>query len=488
MICLVSHADAAAVYFESNNTIVLDEASHTIESVRTDISNDTIIGRTGSDYYLNATINSAETHEINHNLDISNCTLYIESGKNVYVRGIIDIDNVTVYNQDPDGNEWKIWGYPNRYSTDGTQTVINSSFYDGSLMLKYRDISISNRNSLIDWCTFTNMTGANINGEYAVRGIVIQNSTFTNCQSDYVTVGAVSITNATTPSTISNAYNLTFIDTPDVNYGALTLQIFNTYSNITIDTNVRIGGKEMYGYTLDHIYHSGYLFLYHSSGYGQEVINLKNSVFDLIDYNANTWLDVLFFNGSLETAGTAIDPLTNSIAYFTNVNIPSASTKYAPGANGTVRNYYLADIQVVDSDNQAIEGAVVTFTANNSTSLNEDYQIVDQNWNNINGVLTLSNGHTPLPSENESGTACLLEYEYNTSRYFNYTVTIPEINEKNILKTGSESSPAQFTRSSNSTVITPLDTWYRENPNEYQNTTTIVMPYADIQKLKVVFQ
>jgi len=112
----------------------------------------------------------------------------------------------------------------------------------------------------------------------------------------------------------------------------------------------------------------------------------------------------------------------------------------------------------VDENGNPVENATITIEA-----VNPDVSdcVINRKLESLNQTETLSNGHTPLPAEDESKTVALLRYRKtsSTERTYSYNITAE--------KDGYTATV---------TGVNPNASWYREDPNTYQNTITIVLP------------
>lgn len=139
---------------------------------------------------------------------------------------------------------------------------------------------------------------------------------------------------------------------------------------------------------------------------------------------------------------------------FINLQNPSVglSTDYS---NPYFYNYKYLDVKVVDINNVPINNTTVTLI--NTTDIN--YPSINIAGDTKTTFITGIDGHTPLPSNTINSIAILDYYKTSTiQQKMSYTVT------------------ASYNNYINSTIITPDETWYRINPDTYQNTVTIQLP------------
>jgi len=147
------------------------------------------------------------------------------------------------------------------------------------------------------------------------------------------------------------------------------------------------------------------------------------------------------------------------------INVDSDDCRYVGSTSGgEYRVYYYLDIQVVDATGNPVQGAIVKVTNANDPSyppisLATTYAAPPTT---ITETSTGSDGHTPLPN-NKSGTIAIMDYLKTASgtTYYTYNIT------------------AEKDGYSNSTTVNPDSSWYRSDPNTYQNTVTIVLPIAN---------
>ena len=158
---------------------------------------------------------------------------------------------------------------------------------------------------------------------------------------------------------------------------------------------------------------------------------------------------------------------------------------------------YYVDINVIDLNNNPINGIVITINNTVDSSVlpmnlniskrselretaTTKYEYAYYKDDVLSTIITDSSGHTPLPIGNESITLLLMNMTKNatTTTYYSY---IANVNDSSYLYTNKNTSisntgayiPIDITAS---TIITPNSSWYRPNPNTYQNTTTITLP------------
>ncbi|RLC76882.1 MAG: hypothetical protein DRI61_12500 [Chloroflexi bacterium] len=111
----------------------------------------------------------------------------------------------------------------------------------------------------------------------------------------------------------------------------------------------------------------------------------------------------------------------------------------------------------------------------------------------ISSTTTKTDGHTPLPYEEPDATLVITDFvvdnttETSPKQSYNYTV-IANIGEK-LLKNSTEtvypSGAIKHSAFKNWVVVDPDSSWYRANPNTYQNTTTLTINQTFITENEV---
>ncbi|MCK4532274.1 carboxypeptidase regulatory-like domain-containing protein [bacterium] len=197
--------------------------------------------------------------------------------------------------------------------------------------------------------------------------------------------------------------------------------------------------------------------------------------------NDGSWArdDVTFINPTITgTYSRTTWWLTTEIAYEVNhhfegtiyvinsnkddVLITKAQTD--PGTfDGEIIFYYYADVLVVDTKGNPVNSAKISFLSNNSAvkakNLNYTYEPFPGTTQDIAHTYSGDDGHTSLPSD-ASSTVAIADFKKTISNTYDFEWTIT----------------AEKDGYSNSTTVNPDSSWYRENPNTYQNTVTIVLP------------
>jgi len=162
-----------------------------------------------------------------------------------------------------------------------------------------------------------------------------------------------------------------------------------------------------------------------------------------VSYNNYAWAAYGSYNGNA--------PFT---AHVLNSN--GVSIYYSSSAVGSeFRFYYPLDVKVIDLNGNPISGATVII-ANN---IDSNYPSINYKFENKTSFTTGTNGHTSLPSDEENSIAIMdFRRTISTTNYMTYTITAERLGY------------------TNSTTVDPDSSWYRSNPNTYQNTITIQLP------------
>jgi len=150
----------------------------------------------------------------------------------------------------------------------------------------------------------------------------------------------------------------------------------------------------------------------------------------------------------------AIDHRFEGTIHAINSNKDDALfTKLEPGThNGEIIFYYYTDVQVVDKNGNPVDGAKVSFIANDPTmkakNVNYTYEPFPGKTQDIDYTFTKVDGHTPLPSY-ASETISIADFKQTLTGKTFYTWTIT----------------AEKFGATNTTTISPDITWYRDDPN-----------------------
>ncbi len=155
---------------------------------------------------------------------------------------------------------------------------------------------------------------------------------------------------------------------------------------------------------------------------------------------------------------------------FINTNISNYNTASATGENSWTNNYY-AGIHVQDNLGNPLESTVIFSNVENvsimymsldnlGTTSTNLISSLDGYGENQSTFYTDFNGNTSLPDTNRSNSPVVANYTTNTSgtTFLTWEVCINKVGYIE-----------------NCTIISPDSSWYRSNPNTYQNTTTIIL-------------
>jgi len=187
--------------------------------------------------------------------------------------------------------------------------------------------------------------------------------------------------------------------------------------------------------------------------YGMTIQKCENCTFRDIN-TSGTINDVSLTGGNISLINS------KNISY----NVSNASSQ--------LNNSYYFDGLCQDSLGNNLSGCTIT---SNETMLNRIEQTVSS-------VITDISGHTPLPIGNDSTTVILMNMSKNSTYQQNmsYTVNVNDSSKiySNINTTINSTGYISPNQPVASATIYPNSSWYRPNPNTYQNTTTIQLPPA----------
>ena len=172
-------------------------------------------------------------------------------------------------------------------------------------------------------------------------------------------------------------------------------------------------------------------------------ITFRNNDF----YNNN--VDIRYSDGSSsrEIAG-------NNTAKFINTNYNVLNI-----GGGMFNSYHNLDVYVEDINGNPVSNAIVNIT----NDINNVYPSININGENQTSFTTLTDGHIPLPIGNESNSAAVLDFVKTSTQEIQMSYTI-------------EASYQGYT-----SIITGVNlesSWYRTNPNAYDNTIVITLPFT----------
>jgi len=387
----------------------------------------------GSGYIKNSTLSNTSSISITdtYKIEISNNTINSMFGTNIDAIVLLRSDNNIINNNNINGGANKLYIYRGI-------TLSNSS-----------NNNISNNNiQNTFWSAIVSAGGgssypANLNDS---NSNLIHNNTINNSRHN-----AIDIHHAHNETITNNVVYLTNASLTDANgiyLGSGDCSPNPAYncsvSDITIlnNTAYNFKGSAFYvlGYNISYKDNIGYL-----SG--------KNFAIDNnVDNNISSNITITNFTGyGSITSGDIYVTIANKDISFLNSNVTNF---IGSGNGGSFNSYYYLDINVTDTTGDIIEDA--TITVSNITSS------IAINFSNLTTTTTLLNGHIPLP--NQSNAISIAAYYYNATRQNrSYNVSV--------------SRSGYITN--NSVIISADESWYRSDPNTYQNTTTIILTEAE---------
>lgn len=172
-------------------------------------------------------------------------------------------------------------------------------------------------------------------------------------------------------------------------------------------------------------------------------------------YTVYLWI----FNAQLRNAAKCIKMRNNQL-FFTNALVQNVSTMYnvidSGPETGAANWYEILDVFVTDINNQPINGATVEILPDTIAPVPNS---VDKWFNPKTSTTTGSDGHTPLPSDENGMLALLRRRDYNSgsvSSFYTYSIKA-SYHEVSIIISN----------------IVPDTTWYRDNANIPMNTIAI---------------
>jgi len=315
---------------------------------------------------------------------------------------------------------------------------------------------------------FANITVINATGRGFVvggnmRNVLIKNLYIKNFDGRAIQLGSVE----------EDPYPWEFYSTSNFTFINITLENISTIGNpiliISLGTNMSSNHSEWQNFSTDRI----------------TFINVKS----IGNYTGTTWK--ITYN-----VAYASNWHCNGIVYIINSNkddISFEEKNNAPGRmNCSIIFYYYTDVYVKNENNNPINGAKVYFITNSSEvkPKNIDYTFpgYDGETQNITWTLTNSDGHIPLPS-NLSWTVAIPDSKKSKDNITNFTTIVIANNRENLLKNSIEtiypSGAIKHSAFKNWAIVDPDSSWYRENPNTYQNTTVLTINQTFISENQV---
>jgi uncharacterized repeat protein (TIGR01451 family) len=181
-----------------------------------------------------------------------------------------------------------------------------------------------------------------------------------------------------------------------------------------------------------------------TSGCGISLLNSTTQIFR-DTHISNSGLYDIYFRG-----GNANDNV------FINTHFDESKVHFSDSSD-IFKNGYYVDIKIEDLDGSPVQDAAVTIT----NDIDTNYPSININGEDKSSFTTGTDGHTPLPVGNETDSIAILDYWQNSTTTTGMTYTITAEKDGYIETV---------------TGINPDETWYREDPNTYWNTITIVLP------------
>ena len=182
-----------------------------------------------------------------------------------------------------------------------------------------------------------------------------------------------------------------------------------------------------------------------------------------ISANANSDVTADIYNVKIKNVRLAYN--TNyyglNTFFITNSMESNYTTLYSVPNNkeGEIRRYELLDVCVTDDWGDPVSGATVTISVDNPDGA--DLCSINRLLEELMQTTTLSNGHTPLPCEDQAATIALLRF-LKTDTFeqsgFSYSISV----EKGAMN-------------AEAADIMPNSAWYRIDPDTYKNTVLITL-------------
>ncbi len=356
-------------------------------------------------------------------------------------------------------------------------------------------LSYGNNNSVINYYgERPGMSG--LGPQECERNFIARNITIINGSHNGLDIHGASdidIDNITIYHSLSNNFLITtteYQQTNCVQYpGSWNITIDDIITGADDDTNsagLQIGINPSYNRTIDNITITNW-----TSRDNGTAININSGYVNNFTVSNITARQTLFtssgdnlFIRDAKIISTYFQQYNNFSTKALNINKSLSGQFWA--LLGAYREYYYIDINVTDSIGNPINDATVTFT----TVENSDLTNTSINGNGISKTVTTTgiDGHIPLPS-NINNTIGVLEHrQYSgagsqNNGYFTYYNTSISVNDSSKIYLNKNTSISNIGINTpidtlNSTIINPDSSWYRSNPNTYQNTTTIQLPQA----------
>ncbi len=490
-------AIGAATYNAATNTITLNNQTSTLCTIYYDVNNVSVLSYNISTnaYTLNANITG--TRWANARLYLNNSILVINSTASTGKLFVKPYANLTIENMSiralNSSYPWMIRSYA--YDTQYSILINNSDFSGGHIIIApatYQQPSepIKVKNNRFHDISITGLydeeyiLGFDLN---AAIGAYVYNNTFENCHITSGQYNGIIGFDADATGLILDKFYVRNCST--ASYGMIYGGSGGRMSNFEISDSTRAGltGKE-YGNvkwengTIKNVSLDG-IYLYQS--YSMVNYWVWNVTIDRaqngIGGGGNATTDIYDVRISNVTTAYYSNSIYNDIRYITN----SRATNYASlynmiGSLTIFREYVLADVYVIDSKGNPVSNATVNISSNTSIA---NYRI-NRNLQPITWTTTLANGHTPLPYQDNTSTLALLRlYKNSTNTISGFTYNISAYDPSNIWTNVIHTiypngTIQQLQPLANVSGVNPDSSWYRSDPNTYQNTTTLQINYT----------
>jgi len=164
----------------------------------------------------------------------------------------------------------------------------------------------------------------------------------------------------------------------------------------------------------------------------------------------------------------------NSLEYKF-INTKFNENRVVVNSGAYFNNYYYLDKQVINPLGSPVSSIIVYITNLNDS----DYKSINITGRNKTTFMTGIDGHTPSPIGNQSTSPALLAYWKNSTTRQNMSYLI-SVFDPNHLYTSTPTlifpnGTLQQLSPLATATVSPNSSWYRPNPNTYQNTTVITI-------------
>lgn len=474
----IGTASAAVSYDAGTNTIILESGTNTLDSIHNEMValgySDALSYDSGTNTYtLSASI--AGKDGLDADLVLESATLIIDSDTvneyQIKTWSDLAIRDMTI-KATSTSYSWKIWSYARR--TEYSVTILDSDISGGHIYIcpasyQYPTTPIVIKNNFFHDYTSTNGDEGMLSLRYnAPTNAYIYNNTFNNIHLTEGQYNGILILNGYYGCVVdeSHFYNCSVSSYGVIYfYGSASEDNPAIISNFEIrDCSAGINGKEFsnvaYSNGIIDNLDGRALNTYQSYGDGSSIwisdVSIDGAYIGL--YHLSGKITPYLYNVRMSNMDIGIQLHDCPPVYLINSLITNYGIhKYwFLRSGGEIKEYQLADIYVKDENGNPVEFATVTIEA---VSPDGSDPIINRKFESVTQTQTLSNGHTPLPNEDENKTIALLSRRVTSSTNTTYTYNITA--EKN--------------GHSNTETVIPNDNWYRTDPNTCDNTTTIVL-------------